>query len=476
MKSIVKAQAVVLATLLLASLSCKRSSSNPASSESRELKPLARPVGTPAGPATTATVGPGGGALRSSDGRLTISIPPGALSGDTPFSVQSLNNAEPNGVGPIYQLSPDGSRFAQPVMLAWQLSEADLAGRPLTGVTVATRDADGNWVLQPGVKRDAAAKTVRVATVHFSQWGLAWLARLPNLTIVPDTAQVPVTASLSLKANTATAALSDTDDDLTAPAPRSSNESAAPAPQGQSDDDDLLAAPMYLWRVNGNQHGDSTWGRISMGGDQATYSAPAKVPPANPVVVSCEAGGKHAKIVAIAYITVIDKPKAWTGTVEYRYDESHQTTTGNVTNFAHETRLASGTVDLQPDSQGWGGVDGKGTGSLEQASTYGMKNALCHSDGGTATTGHLDVGASGFSGSGAGSISLNLHGENLAVKTHQAENCSKRGSSGGSNWNNGSFGVTCNFVGIDFVRGGTYTTDVPADQGHGTCKVTIAPR
>jgi hypothetical protein len=61
-----------------------------------------------------------------------------------------------------------------------------------------------------------------------------------------------------------------------------------------------------VWKVNDVQGGNDKWGTIrAEAEDDAVYTAPAKLPPTNPVTVSCETTGKHAKIIATSLITVI---------------------------------------------------------------------------------------------------------------------------------------------------------------------------
>jgi hypothetical protein len=49
-------------------------------------------VGTPNGAAVTKTIGAAGGELASSDGRLTVQVPAGALSAETSLSIQPVTS------------------------------------------------------------------------------------------------------------------------------------------------------------------------------------------------------------------------------------------------------------------------------------------------------------------------------------------------------------------------------------------------
>lgn len=88
------------------------------------------------------------------------------------MSIQPVNDSELGSIGPVYRLSPEGSQFSQPVILTWRLSGDDLGKLPLKDITVASEEADGDWIPQPDVEIDAATKTIRAAVAHFSAWTL----------------------------------------------------------------------------------------------------------------------------------------------------------------------------------------------------------------------------------------------------------------------------------------------------------------
>ncbi len=74
-----------------------------------------------------------GGSLTSSDGSLTLAVPPGALESDTVISISvvpledlpaELRSRDLS--GPAYRLDPDGLTFLKPVEVSLQLDESDL--------------------------------------------------------------------------------------------------------------------------------------------------------------------------------------------------------------------------------------------------------------------------------------------------------------------------------------------------------------
>jgi hypothetical protein len=111
-----------------------------------------------------------GGTVTSSDSRLDVSIPPGALAEATPITIQPITNTGPNGAGFAYRLGPEGTTFAAPVTLIFHFS--DVEALALDSSLVATQYADGLWYVLPGLTRDATANTVSVTTIHFSDYAV----------------------------------------------------------------------------------------------------------------------------------------------------------------------------------------------------------------------------------------------------------------------------------------------------------------
>ena len=331
---------VLIVLVVVLSHNHKKFKSEPA----KESQSASVPRGLPAGPATNATIGLLGGALKSSDGRLAITIPAGALSAGTAVSIQPLTDTEGIAVGPIYQLTPEGSNFTQPVTLTWQLSEADLAGHQITDIVIATREGDDGWSRQRGATHDPTARTVRVSATHFSSWAGIWDSYLPPLSISPENSEVTVTSSLPLEVSVDQAQLKASfpnrfPGNQPPTDPNSDNELLAAPSKDTSPDADLLAVPATRtgedvpctnWRVNGRLGGNSTWGTVHADQEnRATFVAPTKVPSRNPVAVSCEAFYKRSKVVAIANVTIKDKVPGWHGNLEYTYSESHTTSRPN---------------------------------------------------------------------------------------------------------------------------------------------------
>ena len=406
--------------------------------------PAAAP--SPAGPAAHANIGYQGGSLKSADGRIQISLPPSAVYADTDVSIQPVNTDDLDGIGPTYQLSPEGTQFNTPVTLTWQLSDADLAGRPITQATIATRDQDGAWKAQRGVQYDAAAKVVRVSTSHFSSWRATWADYLPNISITPTQDDVSLNKSLELHV-----AKQDT---LAGKSVPSGNQPGAGKASGGQSDDDLLTAPTKLsnadsdkdllqmpqqcdWKVNGIAHGNATYGyiypnqdkygKVSPDENKAMYTAPAKIPQRNPVAVSCEMKTGHSKIMAVSTITITDK-QGWgveTSTNTVNHSSATGKTVAGVTGDQYADRVAMPTlistyipihVTRRARLAGWVRV-------ILRSRKRGHRSHLPRKR----RRAHFRTGRCGgkWDGIRGGSTHRDIHGDNLKGHSHHEGTCGK---------------------------------------------------
>ena len=67
-----------------------------------------------------------GGELTAPSGQATLIIPPGAFAADTEVSITELPPEAGPAVGPIYELEPDGLRFAQPATFIIRYKPSDV--------------------------------------------------------------------------------------------------------------------------------------------------------------------------------------------------------------------------------------------------------------------------------------------------------------------------------------------------------------
>ena len=129
-----------------------------------------QPVGIPQGVAVTKSIGSTGGSLTSEDGRFTIAIPAGALSKETPISVQPITNTNGTGKGAGYRLLPDGQQFAKPVTLTVTYTDEELERTVEEALGIAYQNAKGIWMAVGGVQLDKTRKTVSIEINHFTDF------------------------------------------------------------------------------------------------------------------------------------------------------------------------------------------------------------------------------------------------------------------------------------------------------------------
>lgn len=244
--------------------------------------PIITDIGMPTGELTNASVGPSGGTLSSADGKLTITIPAGALASATDISIQTISNKAPSGLGFGYRLQPEGTTFSMPVELTFHYDNALLQQSPQDFLWIATQAADRSWNAMLTSELDTNAKTVTVTTTHFSDWVLA---RFIDITLASSASVVQTGESVQLAV-------------IAYFFPLDSQEMAPIAPFDWNNPDLQPIAPLEFewdrfrikqWTLNGvvapvsNSHGS-----LNASGGGATYTAPNQVPANNPVAVTVQ--------------------------------------------------------------------------------------------------------------------------------------------------------------------------------------------
>jgi hypothetical protein len=161
----------VIAVVTVAGMLLFRSSSN------TEAIRGATAVGVPKGPVTTKSIGSAGGSIASPDGRITVDVPPNAVSGPVDFSIQPITNLAHGGLGNAYRLEPSEQKFATPIKVSFNFDTQELKGIIPEALAVAYQDKTGVWQAFKTVNVDQASKTLTVATTHFTDFSL-WTVRL----------------------------------------------------------------------------------------------------------------------------------------------------------------------------------------------------------------------------------------------------------------------------------------------------------
>lgn len=253
------------------------------------------PTGTPAG----ATIGAAGGHLAAADGRLSLDIPAGALAGDTVIGIQPLTNTAHGKRGATYRLTPDGQVFLKPVTLTFAYTDQDLLGTAagLLGAAFQTREGFWQWTGDAAV--DTAARTVSVATSHFTDFSLvAGLQLRPGKKVVKPGERAGLDVVECYPETVA-------------------GSGGSLVTLGNACDSDLApvskASHASDWSVNGNAGGGGVFGTVSGNTAGATYKAPATAPTPPTVAVSARVDrGSKGITLLVSNITIAQD--SWTGT------------------------------------------------------------------------------------------------------------------------------------------------------------------
>ena len=274
-------------------------------------------IGKLDGEKTEMKIGKEGGSFTSSDGKVRLIIPEGAISKKTTFSIQPTTNLAPNGNGKAYQMEPSGINFNKPLQLIFSYNDNETQGNSPLLMGMAMQDDNGKWFSLKKAVLDSLAKTLTADIHHFSAY-----VNFSKAKISPASARVKVNGSLRLKI--VGAFMDDTDDD------------AELSPL-------FIEYPDMKWSVNGIPKGNSSTGIISASqSGSAIFQAPAQIPEQNPVTVTSEKTSstsflnRYSVSKLVSNITIYDdayevkmvsamiggSPKAWGGIVTYRDEGS----------------------------------------------------------------------------------------------------------------------------------------------------------
>lgn len=228
------------------------------------------PVGTPAGEALTASIGPAGGSIESADKRIRVDIPAGALSTTQTISVQPITNNCPSGQGDAFRLTPHGLQFAKPATITFQYTDSDLEGTFAEGLAIAWQTDKGEWQSTAENQVDTVSKQLSVKTTHFSDWSF-----FKSIFIDPKQAYVEPGQQVTLR--------------VYQQLPDKPIEGGLSVPDAKPVD----AKKIKSWTLNGT-------GALKpdvSNNYKAVYTAPGYVPADNPVTVSVDIvlsnGQKH---------------------------------------------------------------------------------------------------------------------------------------------------------------------------------------
>ncbi len=262
--------------------------------------PTATAVGAVTGTITSfSTIGPAGGSVSSTDGKMFLVIPPGALAANTVISIQTLSNNAHGKVGSAYRLTPDGQTFAKPVTLTFAYSDSELDGTAPEFLGAAFQTAAGFWKWLGVATVNTANKNVSVNTSHFTDF-----SAVRGLQIRPPKKTVKPNATVALEVR---ACYERIDEDL-------ADLRTGLGYDCDNDQGPTSALTVDQWSVNGRLGGGSVFGTVAGSVWSAIYMAPANAPTPPTVAVSARVSvrGIGGTTLVVSNITIAQD--SWTGT------------------------------------------------------------------------------------------------------------------------------------------------------------------
>jgi hypothetical protein len=245
------------------------------------------PVGTETGSPSFGTIGPEGGSLNSSDGKLVLRIPAGALSSVTQISILPVTNNAPGGRGNAYRFGPEGTKLNEPATLTFHYTDNDVSGSLPMFLGMAVQYEDQIWHNLGNPVLDTINKTISITTKRLfpgSQGATSNSKKIQasnfmdhatflDLYIFPEAAELKRSESqvfhvYAIENHPGSAPVNE--DDL------------PPLPKNHKVSPDVVKQ----WLVNGIPNGNSEYGIAKPNGDSCTYTAPDAVPSRNPVDLS----------------------------------------------------------------------------------------------------------------------------------------------------------------------------------------------
>ncbi|GAB3897973.1 hypothetical protein GCM10028803_16790 [Larkinella knui] len=294
MKTLVST-ALVVALISLAACQKPEHAIEPPDETTDNERPSPTALGQPIGSPVTKTVGPAGGTITTPDGKLTLNIPAGALSKETPISVQAVENKAPNGSGTAYQFGTEAVHLAQPVTVEYAYAPGELSGAVKGNVGLAHQNKQGEWGLSQLAKVDPAKRKLTARIAKVSDEAIAFIEQY-RLTPAADT--LVYLQERDFKIEFSSMGFGDVSEIDGKPV---LDNFIIPLPGAVRD---ANAVVVRRYGINGDQYGSTRDGTFELLKDAGknpnarawfTYQAPSDAPSGNPVAlfVELEHGGKE---------------------------------------------------------------------------------------------------------------------------------------------------------------------------------------
>ncbi|HYE53630.1 MAG TPA: hypothetical protein VD996_02265 [Chitinophagaceae bacterium] len=154
-------------------LSCKKGSSDGGNGPGGNSNgtPAVTEKGKTIGDPVQKMIGPDGGTITSADGKMTLTIPAGALETNTSVSMQPIESTVPGGIEKAaYRFAPHGIQFKKPAELTFKYKNGDKELFSPELMEVATQLENGTWKVAGKISIDKTAATATVPLHHFSDY------------------------------------------------------------------------------------------------------------------------------------------------------------------------------------------------------------------------------------------------------------------------------------------------------------------
>lgn len=284
---------------------------NPGGNTSDDIAPeLPRPTTGVAKPASNFTVGAtpligaAGGSLTSQDGRLTLTVPPGAVSDFTIFGIQLVENRLLGGLGLAYRVSAkvnggneQEATLLRPLELAFTLPSGLLANTAPEDLLLAYQGADGRWQIsserQTEVMPQVAGQAAGGVRLRGTFQKSGDYAVAPRYKLHPSRGTVKINARLTLTALKLTP-------------------TTAVGGYGSYSLLEFSQVPATGWAVNGVAGGSDTLGRLipTSGESQKQYKAPGRKPSPNPVRITAQVS-EGGRTLTLSSAVQVEDSKGW---------------------------------------------------------------------------------------------------------------------------------------------------------------------
>ena len=264
---------LMLSVMMIAMASCRK--------EPTELPQVATGIGeateagTRDGMGHIVLFGINGRTFTTSDGRITLEVPAGALAGDKDISIWPMTNFCPGGAGKVYGFEGNNINFLKPVKITFNYHDSDVVGSTPEALTLAYQTTMKTWKTGSGVAVDAVNKKVSVSTTQLGDWSL-----VRGIELVTARSTVATGTSVELKV-------------LRHVVFEKHNTDNTCIPKGDEFVNKEYVTVVKGWTLEGK-------GSLTANGTKATYNAPAGIPVMNPVSISVDTYPKSGENVEFA--------------------------------------------------------------------------------------------------------------------------------------------------------------------------------